>query len=58
MPKDYHDQVKNLAVGDVIKVDRRFGFPKVVKLFKQFGYEYEEIVKPAATWAKNVRRTA
>jgi len=58
MPKDYHDQVKNLSVGEVIKVDRRFGYPAVVKLFKQFGYEYEEIVKPAATWAKNVRRTA
>ncbi len=53
-----HDRVKNLEVGEIIKVDRRFGYPALIKLLNEFGYEYEEIMKPAATWAKNVRRTA
>ncbi len=52
-----HDKVKNLEVGEVIKVDRRFGYPALIKLLREFNYEYEEIMKPAATWAKNVRRT-
>jgi len=53
-----HDKVKNLEVGEIIKVDRRFGYPALIKLLNEFGYEYEEIMKPAATWAKNVRRIA
>ena len=57
MYEKLHDKVKSLEVGDIIKVDRRFGYPALVKLLNEFGYEYEEIVKPAATWAKNVRRT-
>lgn len=57
MYEKLHDQVKNLEVGDMIKVDRRFGYPALIKLLKEFGYEYEEIIKPAATWARNVRRT-
>ncbi len=52
-----HDKVKNLEIGDIIKVDRRYGYPALIKLLQEFGYEYEEIMKPAATWAKNVRRT-
>ena len=52
-----HDKVKNLEVGEIIKVDRRFGYPALIKLLQEFGYEYKEIMKPAATWAKNVRRT-
>ncbi len=58
MPKDYHDTVKNLEVGDILKVDRRYGYPAVVKLFEQFGYKYEDIIKPTATWARNIRRVA
>ena len=57
MYEKYYNKVKQLKVGEVIKVDRRWGFPAVIKLLKEFGYEYEEIFKPDATWAKNVRRT-
>ena len=58
MYNKYHDQVKNLAIGEIIRVDRRWGYPAVIKLFKDFGYQYEDIHKPEATWAKNVRRIA
>ena len=57
MYEKLHDKVISLKVGDILKVDRRFGYPALVKLLNEFGYEYEEIVKPTATWAKNVRRT-
>lgn len=57
MKSKWHEEVKNLSVGDVLRVDRRWGFPEVVKLFENFGYEYEEIFKTDATWAKSVRRT-
>jgi len=57
MKSKWHEEVKNLNVGDVLRVDRRWGFPEVIKLFENFGYEYEEIFKTDTNKKKSVRRT-